>query len=207
VIFLLFRAVRTRPRPFWAFWQQRAAADVYAMIPVTDIAEARGLANSDMEARGWRIERFEHSRPVDRDFPQDDATVRWRIRRASSGKPAYDFYPPFRAYEADESKAIESRYLATPGVKLDPERVPEHLRALLRFAGEWAIGDDVERGRFIAAANHENKKEFVEAVAPLFEDIERYSRAHDNVVPVPDEVIVLNLLAEAADIASHDVNQ
>ena len=100
---------------------------------------------------------------------------------------------------------LTSRYCDNPEVTLDPQRLPEQLRPLLRFAGTWAILDDVERSRFIAATSRDEKKVFVDAVTPFFNDIARYSQQHDDAVPVPDEVIVLNLLAEAADTASFDV--
>ena len=104
----------------------------------------------------------------------------------------------------DESP-ITSRYCDNPEVTLDPQRLPEQLRPLLRFAGTWAILDDVERSRFIAATPRDEKKAFVDAVTPFFNDIAQYSQEHEDAVPVPDEVIVLNLLAEAADTASFDV--
>ena len=100
---------------------------------------------------------------------------------------------------------IHSRYLDNQEVQLDPQRVPENLRPLLRFGHEWAIGDDVERSHYIATAPLDRKKEFVDAVTPHFEEIEQFSRLHEDDVPVPDEVIVLNMLAEAADTAWHDV--
>ena len=145
---------------------------------------------------------------VDEAFPRANATTRVNIWRASKGIPTYEFYSPHRRSEATEENgagAIGSRYMDSPGVTIDQTRVPETLRPLFQFANEWAIGDDVERSDFIAAAPRDRKKVFVEAVTPLFGDIETYARLHEHEVPVPDEVIVLNLLAEAADIASHDV--
>lgn len=160
-----------------------------------------------MDARGWAIERFEHVRVVDDEFPRDDWYVRWNVRRASQGTPVYNFFEPFAAYSDERGPPgpLTSRYLDTPGVSLDPARVPEALRPLLRFAKEWAIGDDVERSRFVRGAALADKKAFVDAVAPRFADIERYSRAHENSEPVPHEVVALNLMAEAADVASHQL--
>ena len=105
----------------------------------------------------------------------------------------------------DDEPTITSRYCDNPDVSLDPQQVPEPLRPLLRFAATWAILDDVERSRFIAAASRDEKKVFVDAVAPFFNEIAHYAEQHADDVPVPDEVVVLNLLAEAADTASFDV--
>ena len=105
----------------------------------------------------------------------------------------------------DNEPSITSRYCDNPEVSLDPRQVPESLRPLLRFAAQWAILDDVERSRFIAETSRDDKKVFVDAVAPFFDEIALYAEKHADAVPVPDEVIVLNLLAEAADTASFDV--
>lgn len=209
MIFLLFRATRKRPRPVWAFWERRSTADVFAFIPLDNTEDARLRAHTDMETRGWTIDHFERVRKVDHDFPQADWSVRWHIRQASKGTPVYNFYKPldFGTERHGDAKAVVSRYMDTPGVRLDPTRVPENLRPLLRFANAWAIGDDVERGRLVADTPLEDKKEFVRAVVPHFEDIERYSQAHANSEPVPHEVIVLNLLAEAADVASNHLEK
>ena len=203
MFYLLFRALRTRPRPFWAFWQPRTKADVYAFIPVTSVEEAERRATADMEAKGWRIDHYKHKRPVDETFRQDSADVRLRIRLAAKGEPVYTFYPAFE-YAVTESPA-DSRYLANPGVHLDPTQVPERLRPLLRFADRWAILDDEQRSSAIATASRDEKKELVDAVTPLFDEIASFASAHENSVPVPDEVVVLNLIAEAADTASHEV--
>ena len=201
--YLLFRAIRTRPRPFWAFWEQRTDADVYAFVPVTSEKEAQERATAEMEARGWRIDHYKYKRPVDETFRQDSLDVRLRIRRAAKGESVYTVYPAFE-YATKES-TMDSRYLANPDVQLDPARVPEPLRPLLRFADRWAITDDEERSGIIARASKADKKELVDAVTPLFDDIASFANAHENSVPVPDEVVVLNLIAEAADTASHDV--
>lgn len=207
MFFLLFKATRTRPRPWWAFWQQRSAADVYAWIALDSVDEARARAHNDMRVRGWSIDSFRVARPVDHTFPRNDADVRWKVRHASGGTPVYEFYAPLE-YATDRSAAggeITSRYLASPDVDLDPARVPATLRPLLRFANAWAIGDDVERSQLIAGASAAEKKELVNAVTPHFAAIEDFARTHADDVPVPDEVVVLNLIAEAADSASHDL--
>ena len=206
MFFLVFRATRTRPRPWWKLWQQRSSADVYAWIALPSVDAARARAHDDMRARGWSISGFRVARPVDHTFPRRDADVRWKVRRASQGAPLYEFFAPLD-YAGDSTGAdagITSRYVDSPGVHLEPARVPEALRPLLRFAA-WAIGDDVERSRAIAAASVTEREELVNAVTPHFAAIEDFARLHADDVPVPDEVIVLNLIAEAADIASHTV--
>ena len=205
MIFFLFRATRLR-RPRWAFWRRRAA-DVYAWLPLDTIDGAKTRVAADMAVRGWRIDGFEVSRILDATFRSDNMSVRANIRLASHGRPVYRFYSASDRSTPAGAGPIRSRYMDAPGVTVNPAHVPETLRSLLRFAGEWAIGDDVERRDFIAAAPDEEKRAFVEAVTPLFAEIEAYARTHERAVPVPDEVIVLNLLAEAADIASHDVRE
>ena len=207
MVFLLFTGTRLR-RSRWAFWQRRAA-DVFAWLPDETIDKARARAKADMSKRGWSIDTFVHSRLVDDDFPRANANVRANIWRASLGKPVYNFYAASRrstTADAEEPGVIQSRYLDCPEVRIDTTRVPAPLHPLFRFAKDWAIMDDVERSAFIADAPIDQKKAFVAAVAPYFSDIEVYARSHEGSEPVPDEVIVLNLLAEAADIASHDVN-
>lgn len=205
MFFLVFRAARTRPRPWWAFWQQRSAADVYAWVAQPSVDAARARAHEDMRARGWSIGDFRVGRPVDHTFPRHDADVRWKVRRASQGTPIYEFFAPLD-YAADSAGAgteITSRYVDSPDVHLDPARVPEPLRPLLRFASAWAIGDDVERSRVIAAASKAERAELVNALTPHFAAIEEFARLHANDVPMPDEVVVLNMIAEAADTASN----
>jgi hypothetical protein len=207
MVFLLLLATRVHRRR-WAFWQRRTA-DVFVWLPVDTVANAKKKAGEDMARRGWRIDRFEVSRMVDEAFPRADPTVRVNIWRASKGIPTYNFYAPHRRSKAATTNGavtISSRYMDSPGVTINQARVPERLRPLLQFANEWAIGDDVERSDFIAGAPYNQKKAFVEAVTPLFDDIDTYARLNERAVPVPDEVIVLNLLAEAADVASHDVD-
>jgi hypothetical protein len=100
---------------------------------------------------------------------------------------------------------VRSRLLDNPEVAIEPTRVPEELRPLLRFGATWVILDDVERSRFIESAPASDKHALVRAVVPRFDAIEAYSRRHAESAPVPDEVVLLNLIAEAADLASHDV--
>ena len=157
-----------------------------------------------MQRRGWQVDRFFFERRIDADFPQDDTSVRYNIRRAREGTPTYNFYRPgvwARTLREDSEEPVV-RGLGEAGLELDPAKVPPNLRPLLRFVTDWAIGDDVERSRFIASVPREEREAFVAAVSPHFDEIARFAGAHEQDIPVPDEVVALNLLAEAADEAS-----
>jgi hypothetical protein len=55
----------------------------------------------------------------------------------------------------------------TAGVpRLDPDKVPEDLRALVPLAQEWGIGDDVDRGAKGERASPEERARLRAAVAP-----------------------------------------
>jgi hypothetical protein len=77
-------------------------------------------------------------------------------------------------------------------------KVPEDLRDLLPLAEKWAIGDDVERAHFRDSVPVAERKEFIDKVAPKWDRIEQYCAEKSNEVPVPDEVVLLDMMAEAA---------
>jgi hypothetical protein len=207
MIFLFFRA-RLRERRWWRFWR-RKLADVYGWLALATLDEAMAQARADMGRRGYVIERVHVARDTTgEDLAKRDWSVRMNTRVASRFGRQYVFYPPSPLWDAPVNAAgpdVRSRLLDNPEVAIDPARVPEELRPLLRFGATWAILDDVERSQFIKTAPASDKEALVRAVAPRFEAIEAYSRQHAESAPVPDEVVLLNLLAEAADLASHDV--
>ncbi len=92
---------------------------------------------------------------------------------------------------------IRSRYADSPGVVIDPLKVPEDLRDLLPLAKKWAIGDDVERSKFRESVSVEERKELFDEVSPKFDRVEQYCAAGRNEVPVPDEVVLLDMMSEA----------
>ena len=104
-----------------------------------------------------------------------------------------------------EASEITSRYAELDGVSLDPDRIPEKLRHLLGLARVWAIGDDVERQRFLESVSMEEKKAFVDAVDPLQEELAAWSQERSSDTPVPDEVVLYDMMAEAAAEAVAEV--
>ena len=93
---------------------------------------------------------------------------------------------------------MTSRYADEPGVTVDESYVPEAFRPLLPFARIWSIGDDVERHEFMESTARETLKEMVDAVYPHFDALAEWSLAETQKVPVRDEVVLLDMLAEAA---------
>ncbi|MFN0009119.1 MAG: hypothetical protein ACKVXR_14545 [Planctomycetota bacterium] len=93
---------------------------------------------------------------------------------------------------------MTSRYADQPDVSIDEQNVPEELRALLPLARIWAIGDDVERNDFMEQASVEERKHLVDTVAPHFEALSEWSSVENRKTPVPDVVVLLDMLAEAA---------
>jgi hypothetical protein len=90
-------------------------------------------------------------------------------------------------------------------VSIDPGKIPENLRHLADLARVWAIGDDVERQRFIESVPFEQKKAFVDAVDPQQDELAAWSHEHRDDTPVPDEVVLFDMMAEAAAEAVVDV--
>lgn len=63
---------------------------------------------------------------------------------------------------------------------------------------EWAIGDDVERVQFRESVPFEKKKEFIDRVSSKWDHLEQYCAQFRNQTPVPDEVVLFDMMAEAA---------
>ncbi len=119
---------------------------------------------------------------------------------ASTGDKTATPVPP-----TDPAGPITSRYAEADGVSIDPNRIPEHLRHLLDYARVWAIGDDVERDHFMRSVPLAEKQAFVDAVDPLQDELAKWSAAHRHDVPVPDEVVLYDMMAEAAAEAVAEV--
>ena len=100
---------------------------------------------------------------------------------------------------------MKSRYADNPGVNIDEGYVPAEFRPLLALACTWAIGDDVERDEFMNSSTIEAKKEMVDAVYPHFDSLAAWSATENQKIPVRDEAILLDMLAEAAAEALYDV--
>lgn len=56
-------------------------------------------------------------------------------------------------------------------IRLDADRVPSHLRHLIRLAEKWGIGDDIIRNDYIAKASELEKRELHDAFYEPYERI------------------------------------
>ena len=92
---------------------------------------------------------------------------------------------------------ITSRFSEIEGVVIDPQKVPERLRHLIPYALHWCIGDDVERSDLMWLTPYEELKAFVLAVNPWYEEINAWRSNHRNDVPIPDEIVVFDMMIEA----------
>jgi hypothetical protein len=94
---------------------------------------------------------------------------------------------------------ITSRYADIPDVKIDPTKVPEQFRHLIPLAKEWSISDDVELEAYIEAASEEKKKEVAAAFSPHFDALWEWHEASAHLVPQPDELVLFDTAANAAN--------
>ena len=97
-----------------------------------------------------------------------------------------------------EFKGVTSRYADIEGVVIDPSKVPEHFRHLIPLAQHWSIGDDVERADMMWLTPYEELKAMVLAVSPLSDQIWHWCSSHHTDIPVPDEVVIFDMLSQAA---------
>ena len=103
------------------------------------------------------------------------------------------------------SEGVTTRYADSEGVEIDEVKVPESLRPLIPFAKKWAISDDSERTTFQENIGFEEKKKFVDLVWPLMDEIEAYCSQLENEVPVPDEVVLFQMMMEATTEVYYEV--
>jgi hypothetical protein len=95
-------------------------------------------------------------------------------------------------------RGVTSRYSGIEGVVIDPAKVPEAFRHLIPLAKHWSIGDDVERHNLMRLTPDDEVKALVLAVRPFTDAIWNWCSSHDADIPVPDEVVVFEALAQAA---------
>lgn len=93
---------------------------------------------------------------------------------------------------------VTSRYADIEGVSIAAARIPERFCHLIDFAKTWAIGDDEERSNFMWLMPYGELKAFVDAVRPVMGEIEAWCAGHRDEVPVPDEVVLFDMMLEAA---------
>jgi len=94
---------------------------------------------------------------------------------------------------------ITSRYADISEVIIDPANVPEQFRHLIPLAKEWSIGDDAELEFYIEAASDSTKRQLVDAFAPHFAALWEWHQQCANLVPQPDELILFDIAANAAN--------
>jgi len=183
----------------WAFWRRRRAR-VFAWLRTDSVDEGRELAEAEMKHRGWRIVRIENARR-EPDETHPDVFVRQYQRIASRWGSCYTFSgaseEDLREADSRPLGTIRSRYAESDGVIVDANRVPEELRAVLEVARRWGIGDDLERQAFLESVSAEERQAFVDLVEPRLETIEAYCSSLRQEIPVPDEVVLLDMMTEA----------
>jgi hypothetical protein len=97
-----------------------------------------------------------------------------------------------------EFHGVTSRYADIEGVIIDPANVPENLRHLIPLAKYWSIGDDSERADMMWLTPYEELKAMVLAVRPMWDEIRNWSFAHYDNDSVTDEVVIFDMLGQAA---------
>ena len=95
------------------------------------------------------------------------------------------------------TKPISSRYVENPNVKFNLENLPEGIRLLIPYAKKWAIGDDEERVAFEESLTFDEKKDFIDTVSPMIDEIEEYCSKYREIIPIPDDVVLLDMMMEA----------
>jgi len=108
---------------------------------------------------------------------------------------------PMSAIEDLEGKTepleIASRYVDYEDVTIDLSEIPRELHCIVPYAEKWAICGDVERSEYKKRVSKEEVKECHKAVSSRVESIESYCNQRRNETPVPDEVVLFDLMLEA----------
>lgn len=88
--------------------------------------------------------------------------------------------------------------LVIEGLLFDPQKLPENFQSLIPFIKKWSIGDDVTRSEFNSKISLKEKKQFIKSIWPKMSEIEDYCSKHREDKPIPNEVILLDLLCLSA---------
>lgn len=93
-------------------------------------------------------------------------------------------------------EGVSSRY--ADDLQVDIERIPPEFRHLVDYARFWSVGDDSERADLMWLTPHDELKAFVNAAWPLMHRMRNWCDEYRSVVPVPDEVVLFQMMMEAA---------
>ena len=95
-------------------------------------------------------------------------------------------------------EGVTSRFADIDTVSIDASRIPEQFRHLVDFARFWSVMDDSERADLMWLTPPEELQAFVNAAWPLMSEINTWCDEHSETVPVPDEVVLFQLMMQAA---------
>ena len=86
-----------------------------------------------------------------------------------------------------------------PAIRLNPERVPVHLRNLIPLAETWGIGDDVIRFDFEQRASEDAKRALVASLGDRIDDVQEWLRSQPAGSEMSQEAAAFMYLLSAWD--------
>jgi hypothetical protein len=110
-----------------------------------------------------------------------------RARRRRDIAPSSDLQKHFGLY-------AENR----PTLRLDPARVPNHLRQLVPLAQKWGIGDDIIRNDLVDQSTGAEKRELHDALYEPFEQVTEWLDSFGG-GPLPPEAEAFMYMQTALD--------
>jgi hypothetical protein len=198
---LVFYVRRISMKKWYQFWL-RTYAKVIAHVYAEDVKNAKAIAENDIRRKGFHISKYiEINKFEDIGYP---AEVMHELEESLKKRTRY----AFTGLLDSEKKVIEgkskidpnnipSRYADYDGVQIDLRKVPRDLHIIVPYAKKWAICDDVERIEYRNQVSSKDTDEFYRVVASKVEAIEAYCDLHREEIPVPDEVVLFDLMLEA----------
>lgn len=87
-----------------------------------------------------------------------------------------------------------SLYSKLPGVSIEAKSLPPKLRSLLPFALRWSYSSDNELERQLKRATAQDLQAFVTACESLQPALEDYVFKKRRQVPIPDEIVVFQIM-------------
>ena len=198
---LVFYSRRIGKKKWFQFWR-RNYARVIAHVYANDVKKAKEIAENDIRRKGFQISKYkEINKFQDIGYP---AEVMRQLEKSLKLRTRYAFYGLLESeekiYEGKikiDPEKISSRYADYEGVLIDLRKVPRDLHNIVPYAKKWAICDDVERTEYSRQVSSRDAEEFYRVVASKVELIEAYCDLHRREVPVPDEVVLFDLMMEA----------